>query len=123
MRQSAVSPQLPVSGRQPPHPFDAAQAGAPTTARPSVSDVERFLETLLGDLDLEPAGPPGPGRPRVIPALVLWGALITCVLEGQPSQRAIWRVSPNQTQSPRTMSCRIGWNSGVSSSPVASASS
>lgn len=63
---------------------------------PSVSDIERFLETLLADLDLEPSGPPGPGRPRTIPALVLWGALVTCVIEGQPSQRAIWRKIADQ---------------------------
>ena len=79
-----------------PRPTDDAEVPEPAAEMPSVSDIERFLETLLGDLDLEPSGPPGPGRPRVIPALVLWGALVTCVIEGQPSQRAIWRKIADQ---------------------------
>jgi DDE family transposase len=70
-----------------PHPVPPT----PPSDVPSVSAVEAFLESLLGDLAEEPSGPPGRGRPRVLPALLLWGALVTCVLEGQPSQRAIWR--------------------------------
>lgn len=70
-----------------PHPVPPT----PASDVPSVSEVAAFLEALLGDLAEEPCHPPGRGRPRVLPALLLWGALVTCVLEGQPSQRAIWR--------------------------------
>ncbi len=84
-----ASPRAARIGDSDPPPTDATQPAA-------VSDIERFLETLLADLDLEPSGPPGPGRPRVLPALVRWGALVTCVIEGQPSQRAIWRKIADQ---------------------------
>lgn len=71
---------------------DAAEVEvhAPT---PTTSEVEAFLVSLLGDLDLDtaPAGKPGPGRPRILPALLLWGGLVVCVLEGATSQRALWR--------------------------------
>lgn len=88
-------PRRAMDGDPPPEGTADAAADAAADA-PSVSDVERFLETLLADFDLEPSGPPGPGRPRVLPALVLWGALVTCVIEGQPSQRAIWRKIADQ---------------------------
>lgn len=79
----------------PPDPVpDDARDGA--RDQPSVSDIEQFLETLLGDLDLEPTVRPGPGRPRILTALALWGTLVTCVIEGQPSQRAIWRKLADQ---------------------------
>jgi len=88
-------PRCPTDGEQ---PVDTAVDTAVNSAvdTPSVSEIERFLETLLADLDLAPSGPPGPGRPRVLSALVLWGALVTCVIEGQPSQRAIWRKIADQ---------------------------
>lgn len=101
MPQPALTPRLRRSCvATPPRPPDAGERSGPAdetpAETPSVSAIERFLETLLGDLDLEPSGPPEPGRPRVIPALVLWGALVTCVIEGQPSQRAIWRKIADQ---------------------------
>lgn len=98
MPQPAMTPRLlrPCVASPPHADRDSGQPPAGDTTTPSASDVERFLETLLADLDLEPSGPPARGRPRVIPALVLWGALVTCILEGQPSQRAIWRKIADQ---------------------------
>jgi hypothetical protein len=59
-----------------------------------VGEVERFLEALVADLASDPAegARPGPGRPRVLPALALWGGLLVCVLHGWSSQRALWRL-------------------------------
>jgi len=44
---------------------------------------------------LQPAIPdqlPGPGRPRILPALCLWAGLLVVVLQGGGSQLAIWRL-------------------------------
>jgi hypothetical protein len=82
-----MMPQSRLAPLRRPHPVPPT----PSPDVPSVSEVEAFLKSLLGELTEEPSGPPGRGRPRVLPALMLWGALVTCVLEGQPSQRAIWR--------------------------------
>ena len=53
------------------------------------------IETLILDLlpRLEPApGPPGRGRPPVVPLALIWGALLLTVLGGSPSQRAVWHT-------------------------------
>lgn len=96
MPQPALTPRLlrACVATHPTRPPDPLPDDA--SDQPSVSDIERFLETLLKDLDLEPAGRPGPGRPRILTALALWGTLVTCVIEGQPSQRAIWRKLADQ---------------------------
>lgn len=53
------------------------------------------VEALILDLlpRLEPvAGPPGRGRPPVVPLALIWGALLLTVLGGSPSQRGVWRT-------------------------------
>jgi hypothetical protein len=54
--------------------------------------VEGFLAELAGGLEPAPSGPAGRGRPRVLPALALWGGLLVCVLRGWQSQKALWRL-------------------------------
>lgn len=64
-----------------------------TADLPSVGEIGQFLEEIARDLepDLDPPRPAGRGRPRVLPALCVWGSLLLCVLEQRTSQRAIWR--------------------------------
>jgi hypothetical protein len=67
----------------------------PTAAAgvPSVGEIAAFLEAIARDLepDLDPPRPVGRGRPRIVPALCVWGSLLLCVLERSTSQRSIWR--------------------------------
>lgn len=56
-----------------------------------VGDVEATIGELLTELEPAPTARPGPGRPRILPALALWAGLLVCVLTGASSQRAIWR--------------------------------
>jgi hypothetical protein len=74
-----------------PHECASGPATAPG-AHPTVGDVTSFLEQLVREL--EPAFEPpagGRGRPRVLPSLAVWGALLLTVLDGGGSQRAVWR--------------------------------
>jgi hypothetical protein len=59
---------------------------------PIVGDLEHFLGEMVAGLEPEPPRPGGPGRPRVLPSLVLWTALLVCVLRGFSSQLAVWRL-------------------------------
>lgn len=64
-----------------------------TLPLPTVGEISTFLEAMASELEvvLDPPQPPGRGRPRVLPSLCLWGALLLGVLEGQVGQRSIWR--------------------------------
>jgi len=59
---------------------------------PVVGDIEMFLQQALADLASDPTTPPGAGRPRILPALCLWGGLLVCVLRGFTRQAALWRL-------------------------------
>jgi hypothetical protein len=59
---------------------------------PLLDRVEAFLTGLAADLAPVPPGPSGRGRPRVLPALALWGGLTVCVLRGWHDQKALWRL-------------------------------
>lgn len=59
---------------------------------PALDRIESFLTELVAALVPEPAGPAGRGRPRILPALALWGGLLVCVLRGWSSQKALWRL-------------------------------
>ena len=72
--------------------MSARSALPPAAAPPLLDRVEAFLTALAADLDPEPAGRAGRGRPRVLPALALWGGLLVCVLRGWQSQKALWRL-------------------------------
>ena len=59
--------------------------------------IESFLETVLRGLmrphDQDAAEQVGkPGRPVVLPSVILWMAVLVAVLRGLKSQRAIWRL-------------------------------
>lgn len=62
------------------------------TAR--LNQIEAFLTELVADVrpDLLECQQHGRGRPRILPALALWGGLVVCVLRGWSSQQALWRV-------------------------------
>jgi len=64
------------------------------TSEAVVGEIEQFLQDVLSRLapDRREAGRAGPGRPRVLPALALWGGLLVCVLRGFSSQLALWRL-------------------------------
>lgn len=59
-----------------------------------IGDVRSWLLKLVSAL--EPARTPheaarGPARPRIVPALSVWGAVVLSVLDGDQHQRAVWR--------------------------------
>jgi hypothetical protein len=58
---------------------------------PVVGQIESFLEELVTHLIPDPVEPK-PGRPRILPALALWGGVLVCVLRGYRSQLALWRL-------------------------------
>jgi hypothetical protein len=58
-----------------------------------VDEIEGFLcEVVAGLEPAEAERARGRGRPRVLPALALWGGLLVCVLRGFSSQLALWRL-------------------------------
>jgi len=64
------------------------------TGSETLEQVEAFLRDAIEGLAPDPAeaGRRGPGRPRVLPSLCLWGGLLVCVLRGFGSQVAVWRL-------------------------------
>lgn len=75
----------------PPDPHWSAEPAPSASADALVGEVEGFLRAALADVEPErPAG--GAGRPRVLPALLLWTGLLVCVLRGFTSQLALWRL-------------------------------
>ncbi len=67
-------------------------AESPVPAPVSRSLIEARLASLIADLAPVPTPPRGPGRPAILPAMVLWTALAVGVLRGFTSQRALWRL-------------------------------
>lgn len=69
-----------------PSPTEAPASGV-------LDEVEQFLREALEGLTPDPreAERVGPGRPRVLPSLCLWGGLLVCVLRGFSSQLDLWR--------------------------------
>lgn len=59
-----------------------------------LAQVEATVQAVVADLepDLAETRRPGPGRPRILPALALWSGVLVCVLRGLGSQRAVWRL-------------------------------
>ena len=59
--------------------------------RPSLTNqIESVLVEVVAHA--QPAVRTGPGRPPILPAAVLWAALVIGVLRGAMSQAAIWRI-------------------------------
>jgi len=66
---------------------------------PSATQVEHMLAELIGQMppvmgrsDAPHLDRPPRGRPRILPSLVLWAGLLTCVLQGWSSQLALYRL-------------------------------
>src|SRR4051812_41002384 len=57
-----------------------------------LSDVEALLRSLISALDASIDDASLLGRPRVLPAFLLWTALLVCTLRHASSRRAIWRL-------------------------------
>lgn len=75
-------------------PSAAADPLAAVDRTALLADVEATVRAVVASLEPDPAEArrPGPGRPRVLPALALWGGVLLCVLRGLDSQRAVWRL-------------------------------
>lgn len=52
------------------------------------------IESLLAELVPTVVAEPGPqrGQPSAVPGAMLWAGMLTCILRGEQSQRAIWRL-------------------------------
>lgn len=70
---------------------EPAPAGLDEATTVVAADVEQVIRTLVEGLAPEPPSALG-GRPRILPALALWGGLLLCVLYGFTSRRALWRL-------------------------------
>lgn len=59
-----------------------------------VGQVDAFIVDLVATLDPAVVDPPstGPGRPRVLPGLMLWTGVLLCVLHRWTHQRDLWRL-------------------------------
>ena len=57
----------------------------------TVGNIETFLQQCLEGMEVDHKDK-GLGRPRILPAMALWGALLVCVLRGFGSQLAVWRL-------------------------------
>jgi len=64
-----------------------------TTAPAAVlsAQIETFLAEVVADLEAETPPVRGPGRPRLLPSLCLWGGVLLQTLTGGGVQRALWR--------------------------------
>lgn len=63
----------------------------PATPAPVIGDVQQFLREAISQLEPEPTRTGQRGRPRILPSVCLWSAMLVCVLEGFSSQLALWR--------------------------------
>jgi len=72
----------------------SAMTTSSSNADPIVGDIEQFLMNVISGLwsTKSATQQAEPGRPRVVPALCLWGALLVCVLKGFTHQVDIWRL-------------------------------
>ena len=57
-----------------------------------VGEIEPFLQEVVSHLEPVVHDPPGRGRPRILPAVVLWSGLLVCIARGFSSQLALWRL-------------------------------
>ena len=57
----------------------------------TIGNIEEFIRQCLEDMEPDRRCK-GLGRPRILPAMALWGALLVCVLRGFGSQLAVWRL-------------------------------
>jgi len=59
-----------------------------------IGAVEEFLREAIELLepDIQEQQRPGPGRPRIMPAMCLWVGMVVCVAQGISSQLGLWRL-------------------------------
>lgn len=55
------------------------------------TQIDSFLAEVVADLEAATPTAHGPGRPRLLPSLCLWGGVLLQTLTGGGSQRALWR--------------------------------
>jgi len=56
-----------------------------------VGEVAVFLEEAITQFEPDHSAQTR-GRPRILPSLCLWAAMLVCMLDRQTSQMAIWRI-------------------------------
>ena len=56
-----------------------------------LGEVSSFLEHAIEQFHPE-ATPQTRGRPRILPSLCLWAAMLLCLVQGEGSQLALWRM-------------------------------
>lgn len=69
---------------------------AAALSTPIIGNLDAFLRDAITALTPDPTQPVGRGRPRILPALCLWGGLLVCVLRGFRSQADLWRLLTQQ---------------------------
>lgn len=57
----------------------------------ALGEVTQFLEHAIAEFQPE-AAPQTRGRPRLLPSLCLWAAMLVCLFQGEASQLALWRM-------------------------------
>jgi hypothetical protein len=70
----------------------AVRTQPPRTCVPSLDVIENRLRDWLGEVTLPPSARSAPGRPPVLPAMLLWVGLLVGILRGFASQRAVWQL-------------------------------
>ena len=56
-----------------------------------LAEVSGFLQQAIEEFQPE-TNPQTRGRPRLLPSLCLWAAMLVCLFQGQSSQLALWRM-------------------------------
>lgn len=59
---------------------------------PRLDAIEHTLLDLVSQVMPSPPAHRGRGRPTLLPTAWLWTGMLVCILRGDPSLRAIWRV-------------------------------
>jgi hypothetical protein len=62
-----------------------------TTPAVLTGQIETFLAEVVAELEAAPPPERGPGRPRLLPSMCLWGGVLLQTLTGGGTQRALWR--------------------------------
>jgi hypothetical protein len=83
---------MPTPARQNRAARTAVRTQPPRPALPTLEVIENTLRDWLGNPTAKPPARAGPGRPAVLPAMMLWCGLLFCLLRGFSSQLELWRL-------------------------------
>lgn len=84
---------MPSQARATRHARTQVRSRPPRVPVPSADVLEATLRDWLQEVPLTaPLGPPRPGRPPILPALLLWTGLLVCLVRGFSSQLELWRL-------------------------------